>query len=94
MVVKQMSDDNQLLMYFKNKVVKEQMSKKSLEQYVEILSEKLRNTTVENQVIKLRTQSHHEQNKEEVCSMFYKCTTKAEILNSLVVSGGNFNLSR
>ncbi|XP_042018239.1 protein SUPPRESSOR OF GENE SILENCING 3-like isoform X1 [Salvia splendens] len=66
--MKQMSDGNQLLMYFKNKVAKQQMNMKALEQSVEILSEMLRNTTVENQVIKLRTQKHHEQNKEEMDS--------------------------
>ncbi|KAL1540860.1 Protein SUPPRESSOR OF GENE SILENCING [Salvia divinorum] len=72
--MKQMSDDNQQLMWFKNKVVKEQMSKKALEESFGILSEKLRNTMVENQVVKLRTQKYHEQNKEEMDSQeqFYK----------------------
>lgn len=65
--MKQMSDDNQQLIYFKDKVIKEQKKTKAAEQFVEIISEKLRNTKVENQVIKLRTQKHHEQNKEEVC---------------------------
>lgn len=71
--MKQMSDDNQQLMWFKNKVANEQRSKKALEESFGMLSEKLRKTMVENQVVKLRTQKHHEQNREEVCSKFDKC---------------------
>ncbi|XP_042038752.1 protein SUPPRESSOR OF GENE SILENCING 3-like [Salvia splendens] len=72
--MKQMSDDNQQLMRFKNKVVNEQRSKKALEESFGVLSEKLRKTIVENQVVKLRTQKHHEQNREEMDSQeqFYK----------------------
>ncbi|KAL1567907.1 Protein SUPPRESSOR OF GENE SILENCING [Salvia divinorum] len=72
--MKQMGDDNQQLMWFKNKVVKEQLSKKALENSFGVLSEKLRTTMVENHVVKLRTQKHHEQNKEEMDSQeqFYK----------------------
>ncbi|XP_057777290.1 protein SUPPRESSOR OF GENE SILENCING 3-like [Salvia miltiorrhiza] len=72
--MKQMSDDNQQLTWFKNKVVKEQTSKKALEESFGKLSEKLRRTMQENQVVKLRTQKHHEQNKEEMDNQeqFYK----------------------
>ncbi|KAH6808272.1 hypothetical protein C2S51_029380 [Perilla frutescens var. frutescens] len=72
--MKQMSEDNQQLLWFKNKVVKEQKSKKALEESYGILTEKLRKTMVENQVVKLRTKKHHEQNKEEMDSQeqFYR----------------------
>lgn len=66
--LKQMSEDNQQLGWYKNKVVKEQRSKKALEDSYGVLSEKLRKTMVENKEVQLRTKKHHEQNKAEVCS--------------------------
>lgn len=66
--MKQMSDDNQQLIWLKNKVVKEQRSKKALEESVGMLSQQLRRVHEETKVVKLRTQKHHEQNREEVCS--------------------------
>ncbi|KAI3462340.1 hypothetical protein Pfo_019003 [Paulownia fortunei] len=64
--MKQMSEDNQQLLWFKNKVAKEQMDKKALEESVGIVTEKLRKTLMENRIVKLRTKKHHEQNKEEM----------------------------
>lgn len=64
--MRQMSEDNQQLIWLKNKVVKEQVSKKALEESNSMLSEKLRQTLEENRVVKLRTKKHHEQNKEEM----------------------------
>lgn len=68
MQMKQMSDDNQQLIWLKNKVAKEQKSKKALEESYGMLSQKLRMTDEENKVVRLRTQKQHEQYKEEVCS--------------------------
>lgn len=65
--MKQMSEDNQQLMYFKNKAVKEQMNKIALEQSVGELTKKLRKTMVDNRAVKMATQKHYQQNKEEVC---------------------------
>lgn len=64
--MRQMSEDNQQLIWLKNKVVKEQVSKKALVESNSMLSEKLRQTMEENRIVKLRTKKHHEQNKEEM----------------------------
>ncbi|KAG8373214.1 hypothetical protein BUALT_Bualt11G0000300 [Buddleja alternifolia] len=64
--MKQMSEDNQQLLWLKNKVSKEQKSKKALEESYGLVTEKLRKTMEENRVVKLRTKKHHEQNKEEM----------------------------
>ncbi|KAK6118459.1 hypothetical protein DH2020_047876 [Rehmannia glutinosa] len=66
--IKQMSEDNQQLLWFKNKVAKEQMSKKALQESFGMMTEKLRKTMDENHIVKLRTKKHHEQNKEEMDS--------------------------
>uniref|UniRef100_B9H426 Uncharacterized protein n=1 Tax=Populus trichocarpa TaxID=3694 RepID=B9H426_POPTR len=58
--IRQMAEDNQQLLYLKNKVVEEQ-----LEEFSGIVNEKLRKTEEENRIVRLRTQMHHEQNKEE-----------------------------
>ncbi|MED6192007.1 Protein SUPPRESSOR OF GENE SILENCING [Stylosanthes scabra] len=69
MVVKQfrqMSEDNQQLIYFKDKVAKEQRHAKALEASFGIVSEKLRKTMEENRIVRLRTKKQHEENKEEM----------------------------
>lgn len=64
--LKQMSEDNQQLIWFKNRVAKEQRHSKAVEEYNGILSEKLRKMSEESQVVRIRTKKHHEQNKEEM----------------------------
>lgn len=64
--MKQMSEDNQQLTWFKNKVAKEQRSKKALEESVGWMSERLRKTLEENRIVRLRTKMHHEQHKEDM----------------------------
>lgn len=64
--IRQMSEDNQQLVYLKNKVVKEQRHSKALEESFGIVSEKLRKTEAENRIVRLRTKMQHEENKEEV----------------------------
>jgi hypothetical protein len=64
--IRQMSEDNQQLMYLKNKVAKEQRHSKTVEESLEIVSEKLRKTQEEIRIVKQKTKTHHEQNKEEV----------------------------
>lgn len=78
--MRQMSEDNQQLIWLKNKVVKEQVSKKALEESNSMLSEKLRQTLEENRVLKLRTKKHHEQNKEEVWLKLHACLG-AKVMN-------------
>ncbi|KAA8531280.1 hypothetical protein F0562_005989 [Nyssa sinensis] len=64
--MKQMSEDNQQLIWFKNKVEKEQRHSKALEESFGLVSEKLRKTLEENRIVRQRTKMHHEQNKEEM----------------------------
>lgn len=64
--IRQMSEDNQQLIYLKNRVVKEQRHSKALEATFSIVSEKLRETMEENRIVKQRTKMQHEQNKEEM----------------------------
>lgn len=64
--LKQMSEDNQQLIWFKNRVAKEQRHSKAVEESYGIISEKLRKMSEESQVVRIRTKKHHELNKEEV----------------------------
>lgn len=64
--MKQMSEDNQQLMWFKNRVAKEQKHSKALEESFGLVSEKLRKTLEENRIVRQRTKIHHQQNKEEM----------------------------
>ncbi|KAI4330080.1 hypothetical protein MLD38_028388 [Melastoma candidum] len=62
--IRRMTEDNQQLVYLKDKVVKEQRHAKKLEESFGFVSEKLRKTMKENQIVRQRTQMQHEQNKE------------------------------
>ncbi|XP_056163836.1 protein SUPPRESSOR OF GENE SILENCING 3-like isoform X2 [Syzygium oleosum] len=64
--VNQMTEDNQLLIWLKNRVVQERMHSKALEKSFDIVSEKLRKTMEENRIVRHRTKMQHEQNKEEM----------------------------
>lgn len=64
--LKQMSEDNQQLIWFKNRVAKEQRHSKALEESFGALSEKLRQTEEDNRIVRLRSKMHHQQNKEEM----------------------------
>ncbi|CAN8277352.1 unnamed protein product [Cochlearia groenlandica] len=81
MVVKdlrQITEDNQQLNWFKNKVNKQKQKTKVLEESLEIMSEKLRYTAEENRIVKQRTKMQHEQNREELDSQdkFFKTSIK------------------
>lgn len=64
---KQMREDNQQLIWFKNKAAKHQMQAKALEESLSLVSEKHRQTLEENKIVRLKTKMHHEHIKEEVC---------------------------
>ncbi|KAE8696264.1 SGS3-like protein [Hibiscus syriacus] len=64
--IRQMSEDNQQLTFYKNKVAKEQRLKNALEESFGIVTEKLRKTMEENRIVRQRTKMQHEQNKEEM----------------------------
>lgn len=62
--MKQMSEDNQQLTYLKNKVVKEQEKSKALKDTVVAVTQKLRETSEDNRIVRLRTKMQHEESKE------------------------------
>jgi len=64
--LRQMSEDNQLLVYLKDRDVRKQKQTKALEESLDIVTEKLRRTMEENRIVRLRTKMQHEENKEEV----------------------------
>ncbi|XP_074307861.1 protein SUPPRESSOR OF GENE SILENCING 3-like [Silene latifolia] len=64
--MKQMSEDNQQLTWYKSKAAKEQGRNKVLTESLNVVSEKLRKTTEENRIVRQRTTMQHEQNKEEM----------------------------
>ncbi|KAL8131581.1 protein SUPPRESSOR OF GENE SILENCING 3-like [Apium graveolens] len=64
--MKQMNEDNHLLHWYKNEVVKEKKHSKTLEESFGALTEKLGKTLEENRIVRQRTKMHHEQIKEEM----------------------------
>ncbi|KAK2977705.1 hypothetical protein RJ640_026845 [Escallonia rubra] len=80
--MKQMSEDNQQLLWFKNKVVKEQKHSKALEESYGVVTEKLRKTLEENRIVRHRTKMHHEQNKEEMDSQEQFFKEQIQIIHS------------
>ncbi|XP_043711398.1 protein SUPPRESSOR OF GENE SILENCING 3-like [Telopea speciosissima] len=64
--MKQMSEDNQQLIYFKDKVAREQRRSKALAESFEVLNAKLRKTTEDNRIVRQRTKEQQEQTKEEM----------------------------
>ncbi|XP_010252365.1 PREDICTED: protein SUPPRESSOR OF GENE SILENCING 3 [Nelumbo nucifera] len=64
--MKQMSEDNQQLIWYKNKADKERRNNKALKESFGIVSEKLRKTMEENRIVRQRTKMQHEQNNEEM----------------------------
>ncbi|KAM0017701.1 putative XS domain, protein SUPPRESSOR OF GENE SILENCING 3 [Helianthus debilis subsp. tardiflorus] len=72
--LKQMHEDNQQLHWYKNRVVKEKMHSKALEESYDLVSQRLRKTEAENRIVRERTQLYHEQNKEAMDSQeeFFK----------------------
>lgn len=64
--IKKINDDSQQLTQLKKKVAQEQQHSQALAESLGRLSEKLRQTTKENYIMRQRTRLQHEQNKEEV----------------------------
>ncbi|XP_071715611.1 protein SUPPRESSOR OF GENE SILENCING 3-like [Rutidosis leptorrhynchoides] len=64
--LKQMNEDNQQLHYFKNRVGKEQMHTKALEESLGVISQKLRKNEEQTRIVRERTLRYHEQNREEM----------------------------
>ncbi|EOX92791.1 XS domain-containing protein / XS zinc finger domain-containing protein-related isoform 1 [Theobroma cacao] len=64
--IRQMSEDNQQLIFYKNKVAKERRLKSALQESLGIVREKLLKTVEENRIVRQRTKMQHEQNKEEM----------------------------
>ncbi|KAF3444205.1 hypothetical protein FNV43_RR13895 [Rhamnella rubrinervis] len=72
--IKQMSEENHQLIWFKNRNAKNEMTKKALQNDIGILSEKLRKAIVENRIVRQRTKTQYEENMEEMNMQeeFYK----------------------
>lgn len=83
--LKQMKEDNEQLIWFKNKVAKEQRHSKAVEESYSFLSEKFRKMSEETHVVRIRTKKHHEQNKEEVMkySLHSQCLDVLRLFNYL-----------
>ncbi|MBA0744705.1 hypothetical protein Gogos_007318 [Gossypium gossypioides] len=64
--IRQMSEANQELIFYKNKFAIQQRLKTALEESFCVVSEKLRKTMEENRIVRQRTKMQHEQNKEEM----------------------------
>ncbi|KAL3729140.1 hypothetical protein ACJRO7_033695 [Eucalyptus globulus] len=64
--VNQMTEDNQQLIWLKNRVAKERMHSKELKKSFNLVSERLRKSKEENCIVRHRTKTQHEQNKEEM----------------------------
>nr|XP_043624595.1 protein SUPPRESSOR OF GENE SILENCING 3-like [Erigeron canadensis] len=64
--LKQMNEDNQQLHFYKNRVGKEKMHSKALEESLGLVSQQLRKSEKERLMIRERTQKFHEQNQEEM----------------------------
>ncbi|PKU82010.1 Protein SUPPRESSOR OF GENE SILENCING 3 like [Dendrobium catenatum] len=64
--MKQMSEDNQQLTYLKNKVVKEKEISKALHDNFVAVTQKLRETSEDNQIVRLRTKMQQDESKEMV----------------------------
>lgn len=64
--IRDINNENQQVGYFKKQAAKEQIKSQALEASLSKVSEKLRQTTRENRVVRERTKIQHEQHKEEV----------------------------
>ncbi|CAI9285406.1 unnamed protein product [Lactuca saligna] len=90
--LKQMSEDNQQLIWYKNRIAKEQMHSKALEESFTLVSQRLRKTEEENRIVRERTQRYHEENKEAMDSQeqFFKDQLKI-IQDARNAKEGNFD---
>ncbi|ESW09828.1 hypothetical protein PHAVU_009G159600 [Phaseolus vulgaris] len=64
--IRQMNEDNQQLIYLKNKVERKTRHTIALEESIGKMSEKLRKTMEENRIVRRRTKMQHEETKEEM----------------------------
>ncbi|XP_020589103.1 protein SUPPRESSOR OF GENE SILENCING 3 homolog isoform X2 [Phalaenopsis equestris] len=64
--MKQMSENNQKLIWLKNKIVKQEQRSKVLKETFEVVSQKLRDTFDENRIVRHKMKIQHEENKEEM----------------------------
>jgi hypothetical protein len=67
--IKQINEDSQMLVTYKNRFAAEHMQSQALAESLCRLSEKLKKTVQENRIVRERTKLLHEQTKEEVTSL-------------------------
>ncbi|XP_011007984.1 PREDICTED: protein SUPPRESSOR OF GENE SILENCING 3-like isoform X3 [Populus euphratica] len=77
--IKQINEDSQMLVTYKNRFAAEHMQSQALAESLCRLSEKLKKTVQENRIVRERTKLLHEQTKEEMDSQekFFKDQIKA-----------------
>ncbi|XP_062083741.1 protein SUPPRESSOR OF GENE SILENCING 3 [Humulus lupulus] len=64
--IRQMSEDNQQLGYYKDKYSREQRHAKALKESFDVVSNKLRKTIAESRIVRHRTKMQQDENKEEM----------------------------
>ncbi|RWR92713.1 protein SUPPRESSOR OF GENE SILENCING 3 [Cinnamomum micranthum f. kanehirae] len=64
--MKQMSEDNQQLIWLKNKVMKQKQNEKALVETVGLMSNQLRIATEDSRIVRLRSKIQYDENKEEM----------------------------
>ncbi|CAL9198932.1 unnamed protein product [Musa hybrid cultivar] len=64
--MKQMNEDNQQLIWLKNKVVKQEQQSKVLKETIGVVTQRWRETVEENIIVRRRSKMQHEENKEEM----------------------------
>lgn len=64
--MKQMNEDNQQLMWYKNKAEKHLKHAKAIEESFVLMGEKYRQSTEETKIVRSKTKDHHVQKEEEV----------------------------
>lgn len=89
--MKQMSEDNQQLLWYKNKAEKHQRQAKALEESFLVMGEKYRETAEQNKIVISRTKTHHEQNKEEMDYLDSFIKEKLQSIHDAKIVGGSNN---
>ncbi|MED6157435.1 hypothetical protein PIB30_023006 [Stylosanthes scabra] len=64
--IKHINDDSRLLGYFKDKIAREQLKSRVLEESLSRMTGKLRITMEENRVMRMRVKEHHQESTEEM----------------------------
>ncbi|KAL1336322.1 hypothetical protein HN51_030710 [Arachis hypogaea] len=84
--IKHINDDSRLLGYFKDKIAKEQLKSKVLEESLSRMTGKLRITMEENLVMRERVKEHHQESTEEMDAQEIFFKQQLQIIEQAIVS--------